>query len=767
MAHLLSMILPRMVTATSKSIATMKKMIKNLMLVAVAAMAFVACSEVSVEVDNLTKKTIITGVATIDTDDTRSGFVSSETVENEDGTTSTVYKSAWDGGEEIKIFYDSQETTTNIDDEGKGKFNVEFDGELPTNYYITVCSPAKAWVSAYTCNIPAEQTPRTDSVDPAAHILQCQNAMVTNGTVNAKMQHMVGYGKMTVNTPAEFVIDYVEIKLNGDWYGYAKNLSYTINADNVKDNVFWFATDGIAVSDFTVKAYDAEGNAYTKSVTIPEGRKLEFNYGRVSTFSVSNLESFEKPEAPIFTRAEEAHLYDDNDRMIAFYTDNDDLLVLDLCFVFAGNSILPGTYTHGYKDTGYIYTSGYSYYSPNTTEETDPKYLIYGGEMVVSVVNGEYFIEFKNLTDDASTIILEYASFTGMIDGYTLPDTREKLPTPVVNTPTVNGKEITLTWSKVNGADSYYVYCTQDSAINTTTTELTATFTMPAYETAYGFYIKAIANDDNPTYRSSDETYFQTVSTGSDPDKFADYIMDSIVWDSDSSYFKLTNSGNYPSYVRLFFNESDRPGNNSIKVNQYTGCGSQTPNETQFGARVGWDSFTIDSYTTFSSSATVDVSFENNEYKIILKYANGTTIGYKGMPEGWVAPSGGEGGGEEPTTVNVSLNSIEHYYYNGAYYYHEFQFSDGSNANVLRAAFDLTYCSEASINAGTYTHKGLSSLYPGTNYNITYLCIDGQVISGFNAGDMTITVDGNNYTISVQITSGTTTYNVSLNGTLG
>lgn len=262
----------------------MKNLFKNLMLVAVAAMAFVACSEVSVEVDNLVKKTIINGTASINTDDTRSGFVGSETDEN--GT--TVYKSAWNGDEKIKIFYDSQETTTTIDAEGK--FTVELEG---TPSYITLCSPAEAWVSIYTCNIPTEQTPRTDSVDPAAHILQHQNAMVTNGTVNAKMGHQVGYGKMTVNTPAEFDIDYVEVELNGDWYNYAKTLKYTINADNVEGNVFWFATDVVEVSDFTVTAYDAKGNAYTKSVTIPEGRELKFQFGRVSTFSVSNLEKYE------------------------------------------------------------------------------------------------------------------------------------------------------------------------------------------------------------------------------------------------------------------------------------------------------------------------------------------------------------------------------------------------------------------------------------------------------------------------------------------
>ena len=728
----------------------MKNLFKNLMLVAVAAMAFVACSEVSVEVDNLVKKTIINGTASINTDDTRSGFVGSETDEN--GI--TVYKSAWDGGENIKVFNGSQEITTTIDAEGK--FTVELEG---TPGFITVCSPAEAWVSTYTCNIPTEQTPRTDSVDPAAHILQHQNAMVTNGTVNAKMEHQVGYGKMTVNTPAEFVIDYVEVEFNGVWYGSAKTLNYTINADNVEDNVFWFATDVVEVSDFTVTAYDAEGNAYTKSVTIPEGRELNFKYGRVSKFSVSDLESVEKPEAPIFTRAEEAYLYDGNDRIIAFYTDSDDVLALDLCYVFAGNSILPGTYTHVNNGTGYIYTGGYSYYSPSTTEETDPKYYIYGGEVVVSVVNGEYFIEFKNLTDDASNIILEYASFTGMIKDYTLPDTREKLSTPEVNTPTVNGKEITLTWSAVDGADGYYVYCTNDSTIYTTTKELTATFTMPAYETVYYFNIKAIANDDNPTYRSSDETNFSTVSTGSDPDKFADYIMDSIVWDS--SYFKLTNSDNYPSYVRLFFNESDRPGNNSIKVGEYTGCSTQNPSANQFGARVGWDSLTIDSYDKFSSSATVVVSFENNEYKIILTYANGTTIGYKGMPDGWDAPeTGGEEPGEEPEPDDNVLGSKNNPYTFESVAVNSFFLNfegaeNGASLQIDRQSSDLRSL------IGTYALNDVAVIYAGSGNVYTLNGTPYAYASYASYSKITVTALGNAvYTINLEmsINGGTPIY---------
>lgn len=389
----------------------MKNLFKNLMLVAVAAMAFVACSEVSVEVDNLVKKTIINGTASINTDDTRSGFVGSETDENGN----TVYKSAWDGEENIKVFNGSQEITTTIDAEGR--FTVELEG---TPGFIDICSPADAWVSAYTCNIPAEQTPRTDSVDPAAHILRCQNAQVSNDTVNAKMQHEVGYGKMTVNTPAEFVIDYVEVELNGVWYGSDKTLNYTINADNVEDNVFWFATDVVEVSDFTVKAYDAEGNAYTKSVTIPEGRELKFQYGRVSTFSVSNLEKYEYV-------AYISASYDGWSGYFGFTIDTvDGAKFFPRLYVDPVSSMIPeGTHTNpsGVSNHGFLYEdyANYDGYSDFTACTYTVEWL----------ENGGYKIDFQLTAKNGK--VYEFA-YSGVINGICNPPAPDAVTVETVAT---------------------------------------------------------------------------------------------------------------------------------------------------------------------------------------------------------------------------------------------------------------------------------------------------------------------------------------------
>ena len=486
----------------------MKNLFKNLMLVAVAAMAFVACSQEGIEVNNLTKKTIVEGIASINTDDTRSGFVGSETVENEDGSTTTVYKSAWDGGENIKVFATEQGLETTAIINADGKFTAEFDGELPANYYIAVCSPAEAWESAYTCNIPTVQTPRTDSVDPAAHILTQQGIYVSNGSADPfLMQHQVGYGKMTVNTPAEFVIDYVEVELNGDWYDYPKTLNYTINADNVEGNVFWFATDVVEVSDFTVTAYDAEGNAYTKSVTIPEGRELKFQYGRVSTFSVSNLEKY---VAPAFT-SENSMFYDNiswnyvdeviNYRDILMIFSSEELGTLQLNFynAFEGFFITPGTFSAGdliYIDSG----TQYSYYKPAGSETA---YQLNGGSVIVSVTEDKkYHFEFKDITYNVTNTL--NATYVGDIEGFGYPDLRTQLDTPSNLNYTIEGNIVTITWDAVENAGSYLV---DTDSVDVTTKDTYATFELEGYGYYY-FYVKALASEaDSDTYKDSNYDY--------------------------------------------------------------------------------------------------------------------------------------------------------------------------------------------------------------------------------------------------------------------
>ena len=255
----------------------MKNLFKNLMLVAVAAMAFTACTETNDEVNANVEKRVFKFVAGF-ADDTRSGFLEKE-------ESATAYKSEWFGDETLKLFVSDNndyyvETTAPISKEGK--FTLELT-DAPESFDMSVCSPAESWVNENTYNIPTEQTPSANSVDPAAHILKAENVAVNSGVVT--MSHAVAYGKMTVNAPTSFAISYVEVSFND-------GTPYVIDAKNVENNTFWFATEPAEVSELTVKAYNADGKAVAKVVDMTGREKpLAFNVGKVSTFSVSGLKA--------------------------------------------------------------------------------------------------------------------------------------------------------------------------------------------------------------------------------------------------------------------------------------------------------------------------------------------------------------------------------------------------------------------------------------------------------------------------------------------
>ena len=226
-----------------------------------------------------------------------------------------------------------------------------------------------------------------------------------------------------------------------------------------------------------------------------------------------------------------------------------------------------------------------------------------------------------------------------------IPDTRTPLATPNV-TATTEGNIITISWDAVTGADEYYVFCYAGGLDSITTTETSVTIEA-AYGTKYDFLIRAIVNDSNPDYKNSEDYYF-SVTTEKDPNVFADVVATNIIWDSSNGAFKMTGEvvsgtawGHSSDYIRLYMNEADRPGNNSIKVGQYTGCGGTSPQAGQFGARLClyWGTTTYPS--AVGSASTVDVTYDEVAgYTIVLTH-NGVTYGYKGVPEGWVAPSEG------------------------------------------------------------------------------------------------------------------------------
>ena len=576
-----------------------------MMLVAVAAMAFTACSQDVNEVNNVEKVTRYEFVADF-ADDTRSGFA-----EKEEGA--TAYKSEWFGNETIKAFVTNYndynaEVTTSIDAEGK--FELELT-DAPESFFITVVSPAESWVSEYTANIPAVQTPLANSVDPKAHLLQAQAVPVSGGVAEINMTHMAAYGKMTVKG-VDFAIDHVVVDLKGSYYGYSHEYSYTINATNVENNTFWFATEPIDVAEFTVTAYDAEGNAVAKTVDVAAaGKTLSFNYGRVGTFSVSGLEvPAEKYDS---TYAYVYENYSDTDKMVMFVAEDGRGLRIDFFNVYDDNCIVPGTYT--FSGSGYMYPN-WCYYYANVNEYFTSK--LNDGQAVVSVEDGQYKIVFTNMTYK-DVVYVEQFTFKGLINGLDVPDPRAKLATPEV-TYGVNEMVVSLSWNAIEGVEYYSVECDSEAIVDFTTTETSATITLPAYG-SYNFYVTAKVADDNENYRSSDAATVMVVVK--DPNAWADYEMAYVA--VSGNFVTMTDAND--NRVTFFMNNADRIGN-GIKFGDYTFVYSENPAVGQFVIYIcAYDDTYKWSYQIGSGSMSVEE--ENGQYKILIT-VDGIRFGYVG-----------------------------------------------------------------------------------------------------------------------------------------
>ena len=587
----------------------MKNLFKKLMLVAVAAMAFTACSQDVNEVNKIEKVTRYEFTANI-ADDTRSGFA-----EKEEGA--TAYKSEWFGNETLKVFVTDYngynvELTTAVNAEGK--FTLEL-ADAPESFFVTVVSPAESWVSENTANIPAEQTPLANSVDPKAHLLQAQAVPVSGASAHLGMTHMAAYGKMTVNG-VDFAIDHVVVDLKGTFFGYDREYSYTINATNVENNTFWFATEPIDVAEFTVTAYDAEGKAVTKTVNVAEaGKTMSFNYGRVGTFSVSGLEV---PTVQETYDSTYAYIYEGgveyNDVTYMFVADDNRGVRIDFVGIIEDNTIPVGTYTFS---TSYGMYPNWCFYYPdvNGWGSTKLKY----GQAVVSVEDGQYKIVFTNLADANGNVVVEKFTFKGELPGLAIPDPRAKLATPEVSY-TNEGMVVTLTWNAIEGVEYYSVECDSEAIENFTTTETTATITLPAYG-AYSFSVAAKVADNNENYKSSDAATVKVVVK--DPNAWADYELTSVA--VSGNFVTMTDAND--NRVTFFMNASDRIGN-GIKLGNYSFVYSETPAVGQFVVYVvAYDGISKWNYQIGGGSMSVEE--QNGQYKILIT-VDGIRFGYIG-----------------------------------------------------------------------------------------------------------------------------------------
>ena len=387
------------------------------MLVAVAAMAFVACSQDNDSINILAKKTVLhfnAGFA----DDTRSSFV-----EKEDGATS--YKSVWNGGELLTIsICDSEgklvgqsyawvELEEGVESAESMHFSAEYGGTIPENGSITVYSGN--WSSddsgKYTPNIYSDQYGATDySVASNFHICKSNTVEFTNGlpaTIDLTFSTAVAFGKITMSQFSDVAdkIEEVKVTIND-------NTTYTVTPATLTKPVVWFAAEAVeAVTKLSIEA-KVDGVTYVKTA---ENLTTSFETGLVRPINVSAM-----TEKPADYNIEFTKMVFEGDSQNGGYlytfTNESDSESMSLAFNPAyGNPLQAGTYECCFWFNGDNYDfngndsiliiDGVEYY-PTT-----------GSKIVVELNENVYTIK-ANLVVDGKTAV---CTFTGEISEPELP----------------------------------------------------------------------------------------------------------------------------------------------------------------------------------------------------------------------------------------------------------------------------------------------------------------------------------------------------------
>ena len=296
--------------ANSKSLMTMKKMFRNLMLVAVAAMGLASCQNESIQEITRPQEVAMTIIA--EADDTRTVIDEANSRVN------------WSEGDALKVIENSAtyRTTTaiNIDSNGKAQFTVAFPANTSdASFTYNAIYPADAVVEDDADKVDAakikvivkdQQMPTATSFDPAADILVSKQIETEAQPTELNMQfkRLVAIGKMTLNNlPDEAAIEKVIFTAGADdvlagrnyvnattgevsQYGYhGKTNVLTISYDEPIDTRDIYFTcnpfEMEAGETFKVKAVCGD-KSYTREVEIPADRSLKFTEGNLGTFSV-------------------------------------------------------------------------------------------------------------------------------------------------------------------------------------------------------------------------------------------------------------------------------------------------------------------------------------------------------------------------------------------------------------------------------------------------------------------------------------------------
>ena len=628
----------------------MKKMFKNLMLVAVAAMAFVACSQDVNDINILPKQTTLNFTARF-VEDTRAYF-------GEKGDEG--YPVYWAGGESVRFVapgadydgtYETRAEAIKVDELGKeATFNVVFDNPIKAGtvyaYLGDNWNPTINY--AYVYNY---QTPTATSVDP--NCIMASTSFEYDGEtmeVSGDFAHGVGYGKMTINGFEGKTISSVQLSFEGTRY-----CNYTLNVADIEEHTFWFASEENEVSNFTISV-DVDGVSYSKEVEIGSDKHLYFKKGLVSKFSVSGL--VKDPiqlETPIVTTS-----FADG-KVTASWSPIENA---ESYTVKVNDTVVE----ENYKETSYSFDASYStYYSISVIANAAEGSVDYldSYEAFTSITTPldinmvtDYTVTLTNYTIDLES------SYGDKLFKFTSDDATKWINLPV--NPNLND---VLPAGTYTGVYDYWSYSSD------------ANLEFNYYDTQFNYsslYVNEWATSKSgvEVIRESDDTWSITIvvftednysikyvysEEPEDPNVFADHILDKVRVKSDHIEFYreyvgdgTQHTANTTESLRIYLHANNR-GNDYISTGEYTCVGTGASVPTSAGT-VNMR-YTSDSYwyyhSTANTNSTLSVSFVNNEY-VIIATINDETWGYKGMPEGWVAP----GGGEEPELTALATPEL-------------------------------------------------------------------------------------------------------------
>ena len=567
----------------------MKNLFKKMMLVAVVAMAFVACQNEPEDI-NVTAKQVTVNISG-DLVDTRSYF-------GEPDETAKTYPSKWAGGEKVAFSLNEAALVeaTNTLEGSRATFSVALADDSTTEGTIYAFSPKgvyngpsatdneggftglnTTYHDAYVV-IPEVQNPSTTSVDPSVHLL-AGAYNYTDGlpsAVNMEFKHVAAYAKMTIKDFTE-VIEKVEVTASeslagsGCWYYYAgEKVGQLTNADKETITVmnpaqsnydFWFgcAPADLAAGTLSVKVYAANGDTYTKALNIA-GKNFAFNQGGVSRFTVS-ITAANKDEAVDMTIEDGQYViagkYEDKyyalpsaNKTTAGTIDYYEITVTD--GKVAAADAAGYVWTVAAADGGYTFFNGEQYLTGtgnNTSLKTEETAAVWA--LDDSVDYGYKFISPKEATRYLSFRYggdtKKFGTYKNYGDGeyfgvHLLPIdgvVKSRLTKPVLTAEVQNVNEIVVSWSAVAGAKNYTL--TLNDGAPETITATAKTYTGLEYSTPYT--ITVVANPENEEQYLASEEASATVNTGADPN--ATQLI------ADGDYVIIASNANKTSYFAL------------------------------------------------------------------------------------------------------------------------------------------------------------------------------------------------------------------------